>query len=238
MLLWILAAFVSTFVKGMCGFGDSLIFGTILASRADNIVITPVQMLISTPANVVLVVNNRKDFNWKIYLPTALLMIAGSIPGTFLLKSVDPRPLKAAFGVLIMVLSVIEYFMKKKGVGRLNPVGAVILNVLAGLASGVFGVGMLLAAYVQGVTKNVREFKGTIGAIFLTESALRVILYTAQGIMNVAALKRTAVVFPFAMAGLAIGVLLGNKIKENYITNIIIVTLFISGALLIITNIV
>ena len=54
MLLWFIAAFTAYLVKGLCGFANTLIFTTILSFGAANASISPVDLLLGYPANLIL----------------------------------------------------------------------------------------------------------------------------------------------------------------------------------------
>ena len=45
MILWFVAAFTAYFVKGLCGFANTLVFTTILSFGAANASISPVDLL-------------------------------------------------------------------------------------------------------------------------------------------------------------------------------------------------
>ena len=54
MILWSVAAFTAYFIKGLCGFANTLIFTTILSFGAANASIFPVDVLLGYPANLIL----------------------------------------------------------------------------------------------------------------------------------------------------------------------------------------
>ena len=89
MCLWFIAAFMAYFVKGLCGFANTLIFTTILSFGAANASISPFDLLLGYPANLILTWKNRRSLDPKVYLPLAILVLAGSIPGALILKNVD-----------------------------------------------------------------------------------------------------------------------------------------------------
>ena len=66
MFLWILAAFCAFFVKGLCGFANTLVFDTILGFGVNNVNISPVELILGYPANITLVYKNRKHINKNI----------------------------------------------------------------------------------------------------------------------------------------------------------------------------
>lgn len=104
MYLWIIAAVVSYFIKGLCGFANTLVFTSILSFGALNANISPIDLLLGYPSNLILTWENRKRLDSKVYLPLAALVLLGSIPGAFLLKNVDARAIKLVFGVVVVVL--------------------------------------------------------------------------------------------------------------------------------------
>lgn len=54
MYLWIIAAFTAYFIKGLCGFANTLVFTSILSFGAANANISPVELLIGYPTNFIL----------------------------------------------------------------------------------------------------------------------------------------------------------------------------------------
>ena len=89
MVWFIIATLVAFFIKGLCGFANTLIFNGILSYTANNINISPLEVVLGYPSNIILVWKERKSLNWKIWLPLTVLVVAGSIPGIFLLKHTD-----------------------------------------------------------------------------------------------------------------------------------------------------
>ena len=104
MYLWMLAVVVAYFIKGLCGFANTLVFTAILSFGSVNANISPIDLLLGYPANVILTWENRKNLDPKVYIPLAVLVLAGSIPGAFLLKNVDARAIKLVFGVVVVAL--------------------------------------------------------------------------------------------------------------------------------------
>lgn len=55
MVWWLIATAASAFVKGLCGFANTLVFDTIMGFTADPALITPVEVVINTPSNCIMV---------------------------------------------------------------------------------------------------------------------------------------------------------------------------------------
>ena len=208
-----LAAVVAYFIKGLCGFANTLVFTAILSFGSVNANISPIDLLLGYPANVILTWKNRKNLDPKVYIPLAVLVLAGSIPGAFLLKNVDARAIKLVFGVVVVALGAEmlsrEYSKKRVPSSRLV---LAIIGVAAGVLCGLFGVGALLAAYV------------------------RIILYSALGLLTFDTVLSVLKLIPFALLGLFLGIKCSNHMDGKNVKKITSVLLILSGISLILKN--
>ena len=105
-MIWRTAAVCAFFIKGLCGFANTLVFTTILSFAVDNAHISPVELLLGCPSNLILLWRERRFLRWKLCLPLAALLTAGSIPGTLFLKNADAGVIKAVFGMVILLPTV------------------------------------------------------------------------------------------------------------------------------------
>ena len=87
--LWIFATFTSYIIKGLCGFANTMVFTAMLSFGSVNANISPVDLLLGYPANAILTWKNRKSLDPKVFIPLSAMVLAGSIPGSFLLKNVN-----------------------------------------------------------------------------------------------------------------------------------------------------
>ena len=106
MILWMFAALAAYFVKGVAGIGNTLVVTSLMAYTRTNAEITPVELLLCVPTNLVMAWANRKAINWKLSIPPLLMVLAGDVLGVLLLKNVDVSMLKIIFGVVLILLSV------------------------------------------------------------------------------------------------------------------------------------
>lgn len=237
MYLWIIAAAVSYFIKGLCGFANTLIFTSILSFGAANANISPIDLLLGCPANLILTWKNRKSLNPKVYLPLAALVLTGSIPGAFLLKNVDARAIKLVFGIVVTALGAEmlsrEYSRKKARSSRLI---LVIIGVAAGVLCGLFGVGALLAAYINRVTEDGSSFKANISAVFIVDNVFRMILYSVLGLLTPDTVRFALLLIPFALVGLFAGMKCSSHMDEKLVKKITSLLLILSGISLILKN--
>ncbi len=236
MVWWIAATLVAFFIKGLCGFANTLIFTTILSFGSSNLSITPVELLLGFPTNLILVWKERRSIHWKLCIPLMILILAGNIPGIFLLKNGDSRSVKIFFGLVIVGIGVemlVREFYPKKGEG--SRAALIVIGILSGILSGMYGIGAMLAAYVGRVTKDIHSFKANMCAVFLAENLFRIPMYIATGILTSAVARQAAILFPFMLIGLFAGIKSGNLLNERVVKRMVIVLLILSGATLVVT---
>ncbi len=237
MIWWIIATICAFFVKGLCGFANTLVFTTILSFGNNNINISPVELLLGYPTNVILAWKERKSIKWSICLPLAAMVIIGSIPGVLFLKNVDTGMIKILFGVVIVVIA-LEMLLRelRPGKAKQSKIVLTMIGLLSGVLCGLYGIGALLGAYVNRVTDNSRAFKANICVVFFVENTFRIILYSIWGIITLDILRQALILLPFVLIGLVLGMLSSKVLDEKIVKRIVIVMLMISGIALIINS--
>ena len=237
MYLWILAAVAAYFIKGLCGFANTLVFTSILSFGVANANISPIDLLLGYPTNLILTWKNRRSLDPKVYLPLAALVLAGSIPGAFLLKHVDARAVKVLFGVVVAALGA-EMFSREYSKKRLRSSRIVlaIIGVTAGVLCGLFGVGALLAAYVSRVTEDGGSFKANISAVFIVDNTFRIVLYSCLRLITPETLRTALLLLPFALLGLWLGMRSSARLNEKTAGRLVALLLVLSGVSLIVKN--
>lgn len=237
MFIWILAAIIAFFVKGLCGFANTLVFTTILSFGNNNINISPVELILGYPTNIIMSWKERRSIDLKICVPLSALVIAGSIPGALFLKNADTTVIKLIFGFVIFILGLemlLREFQQKKS--RQSGILLGIIGILSGVLCGLYGIGALLGAYVNRVTDNSHSFKANICIVFIAENTFRILLYGIWGIITMDILKQAVVLMPFMLLGLALGMLSSKVLNEKRVKKIVIIMLMVSGIALIRNN--
>lgn len=225
------------FVKGLCGFANTLVFTTILSFGNSNVNISPVELVLGYPTNIILVWKERKSIKWSICVPLALLVIVGSVLGALFLKNADTGIIKMIFGVVIILIGLemlLREFQTKK-IGQ-SKIVLGIIGVLSGLLCGLYGVGALLGAYVNRVTNDSSSFKANICVVFLIENTFRIILYGLWGIITFDIFKQAIILIPLMFIGLVLGMFSEKYLDEKIIKKVVIIMLIVSGIALILNN--
>ena len=238
MTMWVIATFVAFFVKGICGFANTLVFTSILSYGTANVNISPTELLIGYPMNLLMTWNNRKELKTRIWLPMSLLVLLGSIPGAFILKNIDAGIIKVFFGIVVIVLGV-QMFLQEYQHKTSNPSKATILiiGIFGGILCGLFGVGALLGVCVTRMTDTSSEFKGNISAVFSVENTTRLITYGLLGLFTASAIHTALILLLVALLAMFLGMQCSKFMKDTTVKKIVIILLILSGISLIIQNI-
>lgn len=225
------AAVCAYFVKGLCGFANTLVFSTILSFSTNNVNISPVELVLGLPSNIMISYKERKSVQWKVCLPLAGLVLLGDIPGILLLKNTNTQVIKGIFGFVIIAIGVdmlLREYMRKTKKSQL-------LLITIGILCGLYGIGALLAAYMGRVTDNSSSFKGNLCIVFLIDNLFRLVMYGVTGIITLATLKQSVILFPFMALGLFLGMKGSSFLDEKKIKKLVIIMLILSGVSLIVT---
>lgn len=231
MPLWMLAVLVGYFVKGVAGIGNTLVVTSAMSYTRTNAEITPVELLLCVPTNLVVTWVYRRHINWKLAIAPMCMVLAGDVLGVLLLKNVDVTAMKMVFGVVLILLSVEQLWRELRGKpGRkAHPALMLMLGISAGVLCGMFGVGALLAAYLSRVTTDDMTYKGTMSVIFTVENAFRIVAYSVTGLLTTASLINAAMLLPFMGLGLFLGIRLSSRMNARTMRIIIGAMLLISG---------
>lgn len=243
MSLWIIATFVAFFVKGLCGFANTLVLTSILSFGANNISISPVELVLGYPSNLILAIKERKSIDFKKCIPVAMLVLIGCVPGILFLKNTDTTVIKIVFGFVIIGIAVemllrtyIEGKSKDKKPGKQSKVVLTIIGLLSGILCGLYGIGALLGAYFSRVTKDSKAFKANICVVFLIENTFRIVMYSLLGIITLESLKYSLILNPVMIIGLLLGMFSAKFLKDKYAKVTVMILLLLSGVSLVMTN--
>lgn len=229
------AAVCAYFVKGLCGFANTLVFSTILSFSTNNVNISPVELVLGLPSNIMISYKERKSVQWKVCLLLAGLVLLGDIPGILLLKNTNTQVIKGIFGFVIIAIGVemlLREYMRKTKKSQLL---LITIGILSGILCGLYGIGALLAAYMGRVTDNSSSFKGNLCIVFLIDNLFRLVMYGVTGIITLATLKQSVILFPFMALGLFLGMKGSSFLDEKKIKKLVIIMLILSGVSLIVT---
>ncbi len=234
---WIIATFLAFFVKGISGFANTLVFNSILSFSVQNVQISPVDLMLGYPSNIILTIRERKNLDPAIVIPLAAMVLAGNLAGVLLLKNLDGRLIRLFFGFVVILIG-LEMLTRHQDrrPGTNSTFGMVFFGLLSGVFCGLYGVGALLGAYISRYTPNAGAFRSNLCAIFIIENTFRIFLYAFTGILTLPLILTALRLMPFTLAGLLCGIACRKHIREQQFRKIIVFLLILSGIMLIAVN--
>ena len=212
-----------------------MVFSTILSFSKNNVNISPVELVLGLPSNIMISYKERKSVDWKVCIPLAGLVLLGDIPGILMLKNTDTQVIKGIFGFVIIAIGLEMLFREYMGSAKKSQILLSVIGVLSGILCGLYGIGALLAAYMGRVTDNSSAFKGNLCIVFLIDNLFRLVMYSVTGIITVDTLKQSVILIPFMGLGLYLGMKGSSFLDEKKIKKLVIIMLILSGISLIVT---
>lgn len=216
-------------IKGLIGFGNPLLTGPLLSLRLDNAVISPAGLLVDGPTNAYIAWKNRKNFDWRRILPLTIAVLLGVIPGTLLLKASLPWIIKAVLGLLVIGIGMEMATRNHRTAGRDHPLLRYAVAFISGIFAGLYGINLLIVAYLERTAQDHSEFKGSMCFLFLTENLFRIVLYAATGIFTKAALILSVLTVPAAVLGLWIAGRVESRLSQTKVQKGVILLFLLSG---------
>lgn len=229
-VLLFVATFIAYFVKGITGFGNTLVMGSLFSFMVPNKVTTPTDLIISIPTNMYMAWRERKDISLKVVIPLSLMMLVGIIPGTFLLEVGSDWLLKFILGIVVVGMGFEMLTRKTASTNtKQKPAYLVTIGVVSGVMAGLYGIGALLVAYISRTTGTRSQFRANICCVFLVENIFRIITYSIRGILTKEILLLVLFLSPAVILGLLLGIKVDSKMKEDVVKKSIIALLIVSG---------
>ena len=234
-----LIQFFGYIIKWVIGFGNPLVSAPLLSMRLDNALITPGSLVPDFCINTYISWKSRKLLDLRQILPLLIVLLAGVIPGTWLLRFSMPWVIKTVLGIVVLFLGLEMATRNLRPVrpGRKDhPAVRYLVVFFSGVCAGLFGINLFLVAYLQRTTKNYDEFKGSICFLFWGENLFRIILYTATGLLDAASLQFSVISMVSAMLALGAAKPIIRRVKSDTLQRLAIVFFLLGGISIIIKS--
>jgi uncharacterized membrane protein YfcA len=233
--LFLLATFAGAFVAGLSGFA----FGLVAASLWLYI-LTPLQSATLIVAFGLIVQGYsvwklRDALDWSKLWPFIAGAALGVPAGVTLLTWSDPRALRIAVGIFLMLYSLYAFFrptLKLAFGGRASDAAVGFLNGVLGGLTGLAGILVTIWCGLRGWPKDAQRaiFQPVAVAIFLMSA----LWLGAKGTVTAETVKFFVIGLPCLAAGTWLGLKLFGRIDEATFRKIVLALLFVSGATLLI----
>ena len=233
--LFLLATFAGAVVAGLSGFA----FGLIAASLWLYI-LTPLQSATLIVAFGLVVQGYsvwklRHALDWRKLWPFIAGAALGVPAGITLLTWSDPRSVRIAVGVFLVLYSLYAFFRPtlnpfKRAGGMADAAVGFANGVLAGL-TGLAGILVTIWTGLRGWSKDVQRavFQPVAVAIFLMTAAW----LGVNGTLETKTIKLFFLGLPMVAVGTWLGLKLFGRVNEMTFRRIVLALLFVSGAVLV-----
>jgi uncharacterized membrane protein YfcA len=222
------------FVKGVSGFGSSLVTIPLLTmvygvERIDEIVV--MMITFNVFLNALLLVEN-KGFKVQSLKNVYLITVAGvifTIVGLELLQVLNAQIIVYIAAVLIILAAGLKIY----NLYVINPLKMkptkwmqILIGTLSGLGNGIASVdGPPVVFYLTGTNADKTTFKNTLATHFLIIGIMGIIMISISGMYTQAILLNTLYYGLFTTTGLLIGMLISRKLNERTFQKIVVVIL-------------
>lgn len=179
-----LILFFSYFIRGIAGFGSSLLAVPLLALFLPLTLVVPCLMLLDLFASVRLSNAGRSHVHWgeiKALLPPTLL---GVFLGTTALVNAPRTPILAALGVYIILAGLRNLFIHLDHGRPISSWWALPTGLVGGVISGLYGVGG--PNYVIYATHRLQDkarIRATLSVLFALEGSSRTVMALLAGLL-------------------------------------------------------
>jgi uncharacterized membrane protein YfcA len=224
----------------LLGFGAGLIaVGSLALVMPEVRDVVVLLLLVNLPAELWVVSTSWRKISWR----TVLALFAGiavGIPfGGWILVQGDPTTLLTALGTVLVVAGASFLVVPERQAVHVPNWLAPPVGVVSGVLTGLFGTGgppLIFYYRLRGVDKTV--FRGSLMAIFLMMTAVRLPSYLALGLVTGPRLWSALAVFPAVLAGAWIGNRVHLQIEDRTFHQLVSVALLLIGLLLLLRQIV
>ena len=239
-LVIFLIHFFGYIIKWVIGFGTPLVSAPLLSMRLDNALITPGSLVPDFCINTYISWKRRKLLDLRQILPLLIVLLAGVIPGTWLLRFSMPWVIKTVLGIVVLFLGLEMATRNLRPVrpGRKDhPAVRYLVAFFSGMCAGLFGINMFLVAYLQRTAKDYDEFKGSICFLFLGENLFRTGLYLCTGLLNRSSLCFSLISLAAAFCAARLARLLSPHISGERLQKLSIVFFLLGGVSIIVKSV-
>ncbi len=225
----ILAVFAAGVVKGLTGFGFSLLSVPVLIVLLGPRTAVPAIILLNAVANVVLFPLVRRSARLRRVLP---LIVAGivTVPiGMVLLLSLDPNVVKLIAGC-VSILFALAFLAGFRRPLHNERVGFAAAGVISGTLNGLISTGgppAVLFLNNQGVPK--KEFRANLLAYFLFLSLASVPTFLAGGLLSAQVAQTALMLVPAMFLGAYAGNKLLHRLPERLFRVIALLVVILAG---------
>jgi uncharacterized membrane protein YfcA len=232
----IIAVFAAGVIKGLTGFGFSLVTAPVLIVLLGPLKAVPVVIVLNAAANVVLFPIARKAANLKRILPLIITGVATIPLGMLLLLALDAGTVELVAGC-VTILFAIAFLAGFQRPVRNEKWGFAAAGLISGTLNGLISTGgppAILFLTNQGVPK--RTFRASMLAYFLCLSIVSIPTFLVGGLLSIEVVHYALMLLPAMFLGAFVGSRLLNRLPERTFRVTALLVVVLAGLLSVLSS--
>jgi uncharacterized membrane protein YfcA len=210
LILILMVVLVAALIKGITGFGFTLVALPVLAIWYPVKTLIPILTICNLLASLVIVL--QKKSIPLINRNSRILIFSGSIStifGVALLSALSNTVITLIIAIFLAILSVVSY-VGKLFFEREKMVNYIKAGVISGIVTGAASInGPPLAIFLNGIRMDKAEFREVFSWFSIVTAVVAIVGYYLGGLLNIEELRISVMFFPI----LYIGSFLGKRIN-------------------------
>lgn len=227
-----LIALAAYFVRGVAGFGSSLVASPLLAQFFPLTLVVPLVVVLDNSGSIAQAWRYRRQIAWRDLLPLLPFSFLGIAVALQLHDLLDSRGLKFTLGLFVITFAVYQLIPLPATTIRRR--WAAPAGFMGGLVGGLFGTGgpfYVIYYRLRQLPKTV--FLASIAMLFVIDGALRIAGFALGGHYTAQHAWLLALMAPSAWLGLKLGHRLHLGLTQAQFTRVLSGLLIVSGSLLV-----
>ena len=222
--------FAAAYLQSATGFGLALVCMALVP------LVLPVDEAITYVAAASFIVNffvifaNRSGLSWRHALPLSLGMGLGIPVGYFLLHALDGEWVVRSLGVILMLISVAEFFQTRFAKFVIPERSGVFFGLFGGVLAGAFNVGgPPVVAFAYSMRWSKIETVAILQTVFITGGLVRNVLMIHAGDYDADLLRLMAVSLPASILAVWLGKITLDRLPQNVLKAFVFGLIFLIG---------
>lgn len=227
----LVVTFIAYFIKGIAGFGPSLIVIPVFSLFIDIKDAVIIAALADVLSSFVLVVRGYQTIKWKIFKRVGIGLLTGTIIGVSLFKVSNTDLLKKILGIFILIYIFLPFITKKLSKKKFKKQSGVIFGFVGGICGGMINTnGPPVVIYISRIIKDRIYIRSTLAALFLVDSIWRVSLFALNDLITTGVVQFFfSRIVPTLLLGMFISFNFDEKFGSKVFSTIIRSVLLVSG---------
>jgi uncharacterized membrane protein YfcA len=230
---WILAfcaVLFAAFIRGVSGFGLSVILAPIMLLIINSKAVVPVNVMLAALSNIIVVSYSIRNLNFRAVLPMAVCNLAGIPLGLWILTIIEPSTLKILIGgvtilfTIPLAIGITRVFTRE----RLASGVAGFFSGVIGTATSLGGPPVVLFMHNQDWPKE--KIHSGLATYFMITAPFTIVALALAGLIDTQTVALTASLAPAMFLGIFLGILAFRRINARFFRGLSLAVIIGAGA--------